>query len=125
MIGDEAFSLIDKHFYAGGQVDSRHKTHQYRRTYHYASQYQNQQQKEQQPCVYYGPRTATVTVKVPAATEATRYYYGGSFNQPAASSWEEQQPPVMTCDEAAQKFGGLVIADHGARSRKRSSQLGF
>ncbi|CAL1397287.1 unnamed protein product [Linum trigynum] len=121
MIGDEAFSLIDKHFYAG-QAHSRHQA-QYRRTYHYASQYQNQEQ--QQPCVYYGPRTATVTVKVPAATEATRYYYGGSINQPAASSWEEQQPPVMTCDEAAQKFGGLVIADHGARSRKRSSQLGF
>ncbi|CAL1413184.1 unnamed protein product [Linum trigynum] len=110
MIGEEGFSLIDEHFYAG-QVHSRYQT----------------QQKELQPCVYYGPRTATVTVKVPAAMEATSYYYGGS-NQPAGRE-EEQQPLVMTCEEAAQKFGGLVIADHGARrSRRRSSassQLGF
>ncbi|CAN1281214.1 hypothetical protein LINPERPRIM_LOCUS17662 [Linum perenne] len=60
---------------------------------------------------------STMTVKLPAATEGVRYYQS---TRPAPARKEEQ---VMTSDEAAQKFGGFVVVDHGAR--RRSSKMGY
>ncbi|EEF45580.1 conserved hypothetical protein [Ricinus communis] len=107
-IGYEGFALIDE-CYGGGRTgrsaaDGRHQ-------YQYSSNqghHQNYQPHQLQPCIYHGPQISTVRLPVVVSNEVAQHY--GSAGK---------EPAVMTSDEAAEYYGGVVIMEYGRRKHFR------